>query len=360
MNRFLIIKLLSVTLVTAAFIIVFIWFSIDTLVSGYVKTVVGKYSISADVALEMYEKKLHGYLLCAFFGALAVTVALSYFIMKLVLTPIKCMIRISGEIAEGNFTGRVPELTNDEVGDLARSFNQMTQGLNNFESMHKNLMLDAIHEMRIPLNGIHGCLEILNGNIAPAALKTLSSLKNETVRLSELVEDVFQLASAEAVRGNLELTELDLQQAVNDALKDFIPLFWEKDIIIRVDTPKGDIFAFAEQRALARIFRNLLSNAVIFAPEQTEVDIRITAEKGKAKVTFCNIASKLTDEDMPFVFESFYRGKNLRQCDHRGAGIGLAIVKQLAEAQNGTATAELVDRLIFTNVFLPLKKIAYA
>ena len=135
---------------------------------------------------------------------MTLAVVLSFLMMRRVLAPLSRMSVITREIAAGNFSARVPTGTRDEVGQLARAFNHMAAGLEEIENLRRTLMIDVAHELRTPLTNIRGYLEALNDRVLPFSSETFTLLQNETLRLAELVEDVLQLARADAAHGQLD------------------------------------------------------------------------------------------------------------------------------------------------------------
>ena len=346
MRRYLILKLLVINLVVIGFVMVIVWIAIDTLAAGYFVTLMEKYNISPKPAHAMFVSAIHRYLLWACLGAVILAALLSYLMMRRVLAPLTSMTWISREIAAGNFTVRVPSVTQDEVGQLAHAFNRMAESLEKIENLRRTLMIDVAHELRTPLTNIRGYLEALNDEVLPPSKKYFSLLQNETLRLANLVEDVLQLARADAAHGSLELAEADLKEMVISAYKPFANLFKQKHIKAKLNTPKNPVTVRIDQNRMARVLRNLSDNAAQYTPEYGVVRIRIRTDNEKVRVIYTNTVGELNPENVPFIFERFYRGEKSRSREHGGAGIGLAIAKEIVEAHDGAVGAEKVDNEI--------------
>lgn len=354
MNRYLIVKLLSITLVVILFVVIMVWLSIDTLAAGYFVTLMEKYHISPEPAHDMFVSAVHRYLVWTFLGAIVLAVILSYLMMRKVLGPLIRMTAITQDIAAGNFSVRVPPESADEVGRLAKAFNRMAESLEALEKLRRNLMIDVAHELRTPLTNIRGYLEALTDKVVPPTSQTFTLLMNETLRLSALVEDVLQLARADAAHGKLHLEPINLIVALQDTLAGFSAQLHRKEITLRLQVPPHALIIQADTDRLIRVLRNLTDNTIRYAPAGSDVTVLLTTTPDAARIEFVNSATGVTAGDLPFLFERFYRGEKSRSREHGGAGIGLSIVKELVEAHGGSVDASLSDGLIHISVILPL------
>jgi two-component system, OmpR family, sensor histidine kinase BaeS len=352
-KRYLIIKLLAVNLLVVGFAVVVVWLSIDTLAAGYFMTLMQKYHISPEPAHDMFVASIHRYLVWAFAGAIALAVVLSYVMNRRILGPLTRMNAITGQIAAGEFSARVPVTTADEVGQLAGAFNRMAENLEKIERLRRSLMIDVAHELRTPLTTIRGYLEALNDGVLPPAPKTLSLLQDETLRLVQLVEDVLALARADAANGRLQPTAIDLKAVLAATVATFAPAFDRKGIAVRIHAPDGPATGYADRDRMVRMLRNLTDNAVQYAPAGTAVEITLDAGTESLRVDFANLADDILEDDLPYLFERFYRGEKSRSRHHGGAGIGLSIVKELVAAHGGAVHADLNAGRIHIGFTLP-------
>ena len=346
MNRHLILKLLAVHLAVIAFVMVMVWLSINTLAAGYFVTLMEKYNISPEPAHRMFVEAVHRYLIWASLAAVILAIVLSFVMMRKVLAPLTRMTAISGQIAAGDFSVRVPATTQDEVGQLARAFNRMAESLEKMEKLRRNLMIDVAHELRTPLTNIRGYLEALNDGVLPPSPETFTLLQNETLRLIRLAEDVLELARADAARGQLQREPTDLRLEIEAALEVFSRNFAQNAIAVKVHGPDRFPDVSADRRRIARVLRCLTENAAQYTPPRGKVDIRIQADSDRVRVEYSNDGSELTAVDVPHIFERFYRAEKSRSRQHGGAGIGLAIVKELVEAHGGRVGADLSDSTV--------------
>jgi signal transduction histidine kinase len=352
-NQRLIFKLLAVHLAVIAFTMAVMWLVIDTLAAGYFVTLMEKYHISPEPAHEMFVDAVHRYLIWACLAALVLAVVLSFFMIQRVLAPLRRMTHITQEIAAGKFSARVPAESRDEVGRLAQAFNRMAESLKKLETLRRSLMIDVAHELRTPLTNIRGYLEALNDGVLAPSNETFSLLQNETMRLVQLVEDVLRLARADAARENLELESVDLCQAVRKAVEPFAHTFSQKQLQVQLQLPSEGVTAIADAKKMARVLRNLTDNVARYTPSNGEVNILVASDADRVRIDFFNSVQDLKTEDLPYIFERFYRGEKSRSRQHGGAGIGLSIVKELVEAHGGLVDAQLTDGLVRISLTLP-------
>jgi signal transduction histidine kinase len=328
------------------FVMVVVWFSIDTLAAGYFVTLMEKYNISPKPAHSMFISAVHRYLIWASLAAVFLAAALSFILMRKVLAPLTRMTVISREIAAGNFAVRVPASTADEVGQLAHAFNWMAASLEKTENLRRNLMIDVAHELRTPLTNIRGYLEALSDGVIPPSSETFALLHSETLRLAQLTEDVLQLARADAARGDLQREPIDLRAEIDVALESFAHAFSRKSIQVELHAPEGPVTVPADRRRMARVLRNLADNSARYTPQNNVLDIRVETGPETVRVSYTNHGGEVSPGDLPYIFERFYRGEKSRSREHGGAGIGLAIVKELVEAHGGRVGAELTGERI--------------
>ncbi len=343
MNRRLIFKLLIINLAVIGFVMAVVWLSIDVLAAGYFTTLMEKYNISPEPAHEMFVSAVHRYLIWSCLGALILAVLLSFVMLRRVLGPLTRMTVTTREIAAGNFTSRVPVESRDEVGQLSVAFNQMAESLEKLENLRRELMIDVAHELRTPLTNIRGYLEAIHDSVLPPSQETITLLQDEALRLVALVEDVLQLARADAARTHLLKTSVDLATAVRRALELYAPAFKKGGNQVAAELPSQPATCTGDENKINRILRNLTENAAKYTPPGESVTVTLSTDKENLRVDFANRAKDLVPQDLAYLFERFYRGEKSRSREHGGAGIGLSIVKELVEAHGGNVGAELAN-----------------
>ena len=225
---------------------------------------------------------------------------------------------------------------------LADSFNQMATSLERQEAMRRDFIANAAHELRTPLTNLQGYLEALRDGVITADRATYESLHEEADRLVRLSRSLDALAEGDAGTGLPASVELDLAAAIRSALDLAAPALERADLRLDVDVPSS-LPARADPDRLAQVLANLLSNAVRYTPAGGVVRVRAERRPDDVLVSISNTGDGIPAEDLDRVFERFYRVEKSRDRGRGGAGIGLAIVKQLVEQGGGRVGAESRD-----------------
>jgi signal transduction histidine kinase len=343
MTKSLLWKLLGINILVIGSVIIIVWMAIDYLAASYFMALMEKYNISPTASHQMFVSSVHRYLIWASLAALLLAVTLSYLLTRRVLGPLRQMTTITQKISTGDYSGRVPFASGDEVGQLAASFNRMAESLRRIEALRRTLMIDVAHELRTPLTNIRGYLEALTDGVAPPTRETFELLQEETMRLVHLVEDILRLAKADAARTNLHKTEVQIAGLILQELDAFRPQFDAKKIRVETHLSNATGRLLADPDKLSQVVTNLLQNASLYTPSGGSFRIYTEQTPGETKIIFANTSGELSEKDLPFIFERFYRGEKSRSREHGGAGIGLAIVKELIEAHEGRVGAEVSE-----------------
>jgi len=347
-------KLLGVNALVIAFVISVVWLAINYLAAGYFMTLMEKYHIAPQASHQMFVSAVHRYLIGASVAAFVLALALSVVLMRRLLGPLSKMTGTAQRIAEGDYTGEVPVISRDEVGRLSEAFNRMSASLRHTEQLRKKMVIDVAHELRTPLTNINGYLEALADNVLTPSRETVLLLQEETLRLTNLVEDIMRLARADAARADLHRVEIEAHGAITQLLDAFRPQLEAKHINVKVDPKQRDIRLSADPEKLSQVVTNLLQNACRYTPPDGALKISIERMPDAVLFVFANTRGELEDKELPFIFERFYRGEKSRSREHGGAGIGLAIVKELIEAHGGHVGAELLQGYIRIWFSLPV------
>jgi signal transduction histidine kinase len=354
LQRRLIWKLLATNIPIIGFVIVIVWLAVDYLAAEYFVSLMNQYHISATGTHEMFIAAVHRYLVWASVIALVLAVGLSFLVMRKVLSPLMQMSEIIGKISSGDFTGRVPVQSRDEIGELALAFNQMAAQLERIEELRKTMVIDVAHELRTPLTNIKGYLEaLLDGVVAPSG-KIFEMLQEETGRLAELTEGILRLARADAARTHLRKEELRVDRLVSQILLSFRPRLEAKGITLEMNLPAAGPVVRGDSRELGQALQNLFENAWRYTQLGGRVQISVEQTPSAVKVIFANTGGEIDAKDLPFIFERFYRGEKSRSRERGGAGIGLAIVKGIIEAHGGEVGAEILANMTRVWFTLPL------
>ena len=335
MKKHLLWKLLLNVVPVIAITILVVWLAIDNLAATYFMSLMEHYSIQPHDSHRMFIEAVHRYLLWAAVAALTLALLLSYLMTKRVLRPLSQMTRISRELASGNFVSRVEVVSEDEIGQLGIAFNRMADSLEQLEKLRKNMVTDVAHELRTPLTNLRGYLEGLSDAVVPPSIETFRMLESEILRLVHLVDDLQQLTKAEAAQAFLQRQKLQVTTLFEQLLPLFELRLQAKRIDLQVEIEPQDLTLSADLDKLLQALRNLLENALRYTPEAGKITIKGHQIKSLVEISICNTGDRIAPADLPFIFERFFRADRSRSREHGGAGIGLAIVKQLVEAHGG-------------------------
>ncbi len=252
--------------------------------------------------------------------------------------PIAALAAAARRVAGGHYAERVPVSEPDEFGELATSFNEMAGSLEATERRRLQLVGDVAHELRTPLTTLDGYLEGLeDGVIAPSA-ETWRLLRAETGRLTRMINDLSELWRAEARQLPLRIETMDAAALAGEVVDRFRPLAAPRRITL--DLQAGPATALGDRDRVAQVLANYLSNALRHAPDGSAVTVTTSASGGHVTLSVADQGPGLAHDQLEAVFERFYRVDAARSRASGGSGIGLAIVRALAEAMGGRAWAE--------------------
>lgn len=269
----------------------------------------------------------------AIVGSLVLAIAFG----RMIKRPLDEVGRAARQIALGGYEARVGRPDSPELASLADSFNQMAASLEDQERQRRDLIINFAHELRTPLTNLYGYLAGLREGVVKPGPEIFASLQEEVGRLERLSQSLDALAAGADRDHRLE--ELDLVLVINALLELSRPRFIRSSITVEVELP-STLPARADPDSLAQVVGNLLQNATRYTPPGGTVWVRAEQQRDSSLVSIANTGPGIPPSDLSHVFERFYRVEKSRDTVRGGAGIGLAIVKQLVEAVGGQVGAE--------------------
>ncbi len=297
-----------------------------------------EHGVSTTSSDEMFQDSVVRIVLVAGVAAVIVAIVLAAVVSARLVRPLREIGAAARRIAEGRYESRIARQGPDEIVSLANSFNQMAESLEAQERMRREFIANAAHELRTPLTNLKGYLEALRDEVIPADRATFESLWDETERLVRLSHGLDTLAAGDSA-GDPGLVDLDLTQVIRSAVDLVQPAARAANLTVALDMP-ARLPARGDPDQLAQVLGNLLQNAVRYTPEGGSVAIRAELRGADTLVSVTNTGPGIPAGDLPHVFERFYRVDKSRDHTSGGAGIGLAIVKQLVEGHGGRVGAE--------------------
>ena len=268
-----------------------------------------------------------------------VSAALSLPLSNRLVEPIKRLAASMHRLASGEFGTRVPVESQDELGQLARDFNTLALALENNERARRRYLADISHELRTPLSILRGEIEALQDGVRPMGPDSMRSLHAEVMHLNRLVEDLYQISMSDIGALNYRKEMLDLTELLEDALDPFAQEFKNKGVALFPELPDSEFPVFADPVRLNQLFTNLLENSLKYTDAGGELSVRLLRREAFAVIEFADSAPGVPPDDLERLFERLYRVENSRNRSLGGAGLGLAICKNIVEAHEGTIAA---------------------
>jgi signal transduction histidine kinase len=298
----------------------------------------GTPAMGAALAIAFRDAVTQALLVATAAAVLAAAVA-SLIVTGRIVGPLRRLAAASRRLADGHYAERVPVPGNDELGDLARSFNAMADALEATERRRRELIGDVAHELRTPIATLEGYLEGLLDGVVEAGPPTWAKLHGEAGRLRRLVDDLQELSRAEARQIPLVRRPTDPAEIARVAVERLSASFAEKGLELRSDVPARLPRVQADPDRAIQVLSNLLSNALRYTPAPGLVELSVKSVGGPVEFSVCDSGVGIAAEELSHVFERFYRVDKSRSRALGGSGIGLTIAKALAEGMGGQIRA---------------------
>jgi two-component system, OmpR family, sensor histidine kinase BaeS len=299
---------------------------------------------SASSAQALFDASVGQVVVMAFVVSILAGAALSVILANRIARPLRAVGRAARKVAGGDYAARVPREGPEELAGLADSFNEMAASLEEQERLRREFIANAAHELRTPLTNLQGYLEALRDEVIPADRATFESLWDEAERLVRLSRSLESLADGDSAQARRELVTLDAAAAVRTAGELFAPSMASAGLTFEIQA-ETSLAVRADSDGLAQVLDNLLQNAVRYTPSGGLVRLTAGRRNGRVLVAVTNTGPGIPPDDLPHVFERFYRVEKSRDAARGGAGIGLAIVRQTVESFLGDVGAESSEGL---------------
>lgn len=268
---------------------------------------------------------------------------LTMLVSRRILGPVEALTAAARRMEQGDLSQRVEVRARDEIAQLAGAFNAMAAGLERLEHLRRHMVTDVAHELRTPLTNIRGYLEALRDGVAEPEPAMIESLHEEALLLNRLIDDLQDLALAEAGQLRLRRRPTNLGAVAAQVLAAARPRLEAKGVACQIDLPDDLPVVDADPERLGQVLRNLLDNALTHTPEGGQITLsaeRVSAPEPALLVGVSDTGCGIPSADLPNIFERFYRADPSRARATGGAGLGLTIVRRLVEAHGGRAWAE--------------------
>jgi signal transduction histidine kinase len=294
----------------------------------------------ALISLQILYRSIGRFFLWGALVAVAIAVALAFFLSRRTLTPVKALTSAAQRLGRGDFSQRVQIEDRGEIGELAQTFNSMAGDLERTEKLRQNMVADVAHELRTPLSNIQGYLEALRDGVMKPDKETISSLYEEAALLSRLIDDLQELSLAEAGELKLVLQAEDIGELIRQAVVAVGAKKRAREVSLAVELPEKMPLVSIDARRIGEVLRNLLENAVEHTGSGGSITVAARQQGSWLEVSVTDTGEGIPAGELPNIFERFYRVDKSRTRATGGSGLGLTIARRLVEAHGGRIEAQ--------------------
>lgn len=268
-------------------------------------------------------------------GAVLITAAITYIITKKITKPVSHMTEVVNALSHGDYEARVAVSQDDELGILGKSFNDMADRVAGLDRARREFVANVSHELRSPLTSMRGFIEAMEEGIIPPEEqnKYLNIVLDENRRMSGIVNDLLDMARIESGQYKIAPTVFDVEELVTGSLLTFESRIENAGVSVELDLGGAPIFVNADRDRIDQVLHNLIDNAIKFTLEGSgSIGVSVSADRQKAHITVQNSGNTLTAEDIPRLFDRFYKAEKAHTyTGTSGTGLGLSIVKLILD-----------------------------
>lgn len=293
-----------------------------------------------DPSEQRYLARINQSLILGAIGAALIALLVGILLTRHFMRPLRDLTVALRAMQHGNLKQEVPVRSQDELGELTRTFNQMSKDLAQANFLRRQMTADIAHDLRTPLTVIAGYLEgMRDGTLRPTAPR-FETMNSEVIRLKRLVEDLRTLSLADA--GELKLTyqPVPVESLLNHVAASFQPLFDEKQLHLEVQLESGLPDLKVDRERMGQVLDNLVSNAMRYTPAGGAITLRADQVQQTVQISVQDTGEGIPPDKLPYIFERLYRVDQSRNGASDESGLGLAIVKSIVEAHGGTVSAQ--------------------
>lgn len=278
----------------------------------------------------------------ALLSGMAASIVLGYFMSRSLTRPIEDISHAANNFAKGEFSSRTVVTGNDELGKLGQVFNSMAESLARIEQNRRDFLANVTHEIRTPIAVIQAMTEaILDGVAGPDQQKRyLETIVGQTRHMDALVQELLDLAQLEAGELKVEQTKVNIYKQLSGVKERFSPMLLEKQIRLEIADAQTDISAMADPVRLEQVMNNLMSNAVRHSLPDSVISLKAEKTGEYVRIYVIDHGEGIAVEDLPHIWERFYRAEKSRSRSGGGSGIGLAVTQKLILAMGGEISVE--------------------
>jgi signal transduction histidine kinase len=268
-------------------------------------------------------------------AAAALALAMVQFLAHGMTYPLREMATAARAMARGDYARRVTATSRDEVGELARAFNEMSRQLGEVDRLRRDLVANASHELRTPLGALRARLENLVDGVEAPDRAALDDALSQVERLGDLVEQLLDLSKLESGAVPLELAEIRAGELLDQVAADWREQAGSRGVRIELDSGPPDLVLRVDADRMRQVLANLVANAIRHSPDVGRILLRARSNGATAQLEVTDEGPGIPADELERVFERFYRADRGRSADTGGAGLGLAIARWIVELHGG-------------------------
>jgi signal transduction histidine kinase len=307
------------------------------------QTIIGNLYINPENALTLTTSlaaTINRFLIWGGLLAIAIALVLTLILSRRISSPVKTLTNTARKLGRGDLSQRVDIKGKGEIAELAQAFNSMADNLERDEKLHQELVADTAHELRTPLTNLRGYLEAIKDDVIKPDATTINSLYEEATLLTRLVDDLQELALADASQLKLVQQPENISAVINQAIISFQSQTNEKGLQLLPDIPENLPPVNIDSHRIGQVLHNLIANAVTHTPQGGVVTVSARELGNYIEISVSDTGEGIPQEELPNIFERFYRVDKSRSRRTGGSGLGLTIAKRLVEAHGGTISVQ--------------------
>lgn len=283
----------------------------------------------------------------------ALAALMTFFLSRYITKPLTKLNQSAISVASGHYKQEISISGKDELAELGKSFNIMTNKLEQLEKIRRDSTSDLAHELRTPVTTIKGYLEAVEDGLMQLDKETIEELKEESERLIRLINQLQEYNDAQNAIVNLKKEPIKVNPILKEVFNKNKFIIDKKSISVKLEL-EDNIIINADRDSLIQIFNNLIDNAIKYNKLGGTINVKSKKEGNYINIKISNTGISIDKKDLPYIFERFYRTDKSRSQDTGGTGIGLAITKELLEAHNGKISVLSNEEETIFSIFLPL------
>lgn len=291
-------------------------------------------------AEQAFIQRLDIFLFLGAFGAIALAFLFGIILSRNIANPIRKLTKATHDIAGGKLGQQVDVRSNDEIGELAQSFNKMSADLARASHLRRQMTADIAHELRTPLSLILGHAEGVHDGVLKPTRKNFEIIREEAERLEHLVNDLRTLSLADAGELSMEFQPVDVNDIIRDIHTHYHSLFNKKRITLDLQLAAVMLTANLDPYRFTQVLNNILDNALRHTPEGGRVELKTQPAENRIQLSVKDSGEGVAPEEAQHLFDRFYRADEARARDEGGSGLGLAIAKSIVEMHEGRIWAK--------------------